>query len=106
MNILIKNKIKKQIIKDIETNGGTDHGFMSRITNYSGDQDMVDTVHNVVFFSGISEEATEALSEIMKEGKYKFYRASNLDVISYPTIPNIPMAYKANHKYKELRFYP
>ena len=95
-------------IRDVLKRDHVTFAELSQLDSFCGDLQLLvnhDKVSNIVIWSGMSQEAVDALEVIRKEGEYKLISTPVLTYLIDGAAPNLPIAKRARH-YKKPHWSP
>lgn len=104
--VMDKNKLKENIESEINRlKRGISFVDLSRIKGFTGEFEWIDTKWNVVYWPKISEEAIEAMEDLVKEKKITVRPTNWLVYFIDGCVPKYPIA-KSIRNYKRTRWLP
>lgn len=99
--------VKDGILKLVKSKGGVSFvEFSLEVPGFNGDLTFIDDDTNVVFWQGLSMEATNAINELLAEKEIIGQSTTPFVYLADGVIPKLPLAESLTRKYKKLHWIP
>lgn len=93
-------------VREVMKKGGVSFAELARLEGFTGDLSIASSANeNIVFWSGLSREAVDAINQIRKEGEYEMVPTPVMVYMIDGMMLDMPLV-KRNVKYKKPHWLP